>query len=179
MKIIAGIISLTLLVGCQADKGAAERDARPTFVPAATNSAELDFEDLPQNFPLIAEMKFDKAPKGCRLSKPESGLESLQYVLTQEQSSRAEDGLYFQVTVSGAVRTLKQTQNVDNGTKTIRYLRTIDAPFEDVLIDIDTVDAPSGAIRQRGVVARIKGWDEGTPLMCDYNRIEVEGDCEI
>ena len=179
MRLIVGIMALSLLAGCQADTDAAAKAARPTFEPAATNAAELDFETLPQKFPLIAEMEFETAPKGCRLAKPESGLESLQYVLTSDQSSRADDGLYFQVTVNGEVRTLKQVDNFDSGAKTVRYLKTIDEPFVDVLIDIATLETPVGDVRQRGIVARIKAWDEGMPLMCGYNRIEVEGDCDI
>lgn len=179
MKYLGGILGIILLAGCQGE-GAIDREpAKPTFEPAATNHAELDFDVLPRNFPLLAEMKFEDVPVGCRLSKPESGAESLQYVLTADQSSRADDGLYFQVTVNGDIRTLKQTQNVDNGTKIIRYLKTVDEPVVDVLIDIDRFETPEGAVRHKGVVARIKAWDEGTPLMCGYNRVEVEGDCDI
>ena len=179
MRLIAGIIALSFLAACQADKEAAEKAARPTFEPAATNSAELDFGALSENFPLLAEMEFDAAPKGCRLSKPESGLDSLQYVLTSAQSTDVDQELYFQATVNGVVRTLVQTDNVDHGTKTIRYLKTIDEPIVDVLIDIDEVETPEGNVRHRGIVGRIKAWNEGLPLMCGYNRIEVEGDCDI
>ena len=179
MRFISGIVTLAFLVGCQAEKRAEEKEARPTFEPAVTNAAELDFDVLPENFPLLAEMEFDATPKGCRLSKPESGLGRMQYVLTSAQSADIDQELYFQVTVNGAVRTLVQTDNVDYGTKTIRYLKTVDEPIVDVLIDIDEVETPDGDIRHRGIVGRIKAWSEGIPLMCGYNRIEVEGDCEI
>ena len=179
MRLIAGIITLTVLAACQADKNAAEKAARPTFEPAVTNSADLDFDVLPEGFPLLAEMEFDATPKGCRLSKPDNGSSRMQYVLTSAQSADIDQELYFQVTVNGAVRTLVQTDNVDNGTKTIRYLKTVDEPIVDVLIDIDEVETPEGGVRHRGIVGRIKAWNEGLPLMCGYNRIEVEGDCDI
>jgi len=189
MKTVFVILSLLGLAACQASVTSSDNkkdvfvEAKATIVPAADNSAELDYTSLEKDFPVLAEMEFNVTPSKCNLFKPISGGDAnenglFRYVLTSELGSRAAEP-YYQVAVNGKIRKLKRTYAKDYGPRKIRYLQTVDTPIVDVLVEIESLETPVGNIRHKGMIGRIKAWDEDTPLLCDYNRIRVEGDCEI
>lgn len=188
MKHILFLTSLIGLTACSgADKGPSA-NAPATFVeattePASDNDAALDFSVLPKDFPVLAEMTFSGVPQGCRLYKTANADAALaggapSFVFTRQQASSGEGEPLYQVVVNGKKRLLKINYSKDYGTKNIRYLTTIDAPKVDILVDIEPAEGRDD-VRHKGIVGRIKGWDEDLPLLCDYNRVRVEGDCDI
>jgi len=176
MKKISVIIALLFVTACQASPDTSSPTASAITVlnaPASDAADSLDFSKLPADFPVIAEMALLAAPKGCGLSKLNraAGTSDIdtRYVFT----SSGADGLY-QVGINGAVRTFKQSETADMETKKVRYFKTVDAPEVEIQVVLETSDSP-----QKSIVGRVKAWDAGVPLMCAYNRIEVEGDCDL
>lgn len=192
MKAAIVILSLMTLTACQASEksnaGAEKPDvfveARATLVPAADDRENLDYTVLPDGFPIVAEMDFNVVPSQCHLFRPESGGKAdekgmFRYVLTSELGSLAEDNL-FQIAMNGKIRTLKQTYAMDSGPKKTRYLQTFDDdPLVEMLVELETLETPIGDVHHKGLIGRIKAWDEEIPLLCGYNRIRVEGDCDL
>ena len=147
-------------------------------VPASDDAETLDFTKLPEGFPIIAEVNLPAAPQGCRLSKANrfdlAGGKNVNYDSRYVFTS-SEDADTYQLGITGALRTVKQSGSADLEGKKVRYFKTVDGPEVEILVE--TSLGEDG--RQKGIVGRIKAWDAGVPLMCGYNRVEVVGDCDL
>ena len=167
------IMTVFILAGCQQ----VETPAAPINVinvPASDAADSLDFTKLPAGFPILAEMELSKAPQNCGLSKANPVSEATRYVFTYQGMDEVSREPLYQVGINGVVRTVKQTGVADRKTRKVRYYKTIDAPEVEIMVGIKLEDDI-----YTGILGRIKAWDEDTPLMCGYNRIEVLGDCEL
>jgi len=143
--------------------------------PASDSAASLDFSKLPDGFPILAEMVLPEAPKNCGLSKltradTSTSDTNLHYVFSSQSD---EDGLYH-IGINQLVRTLKQYDAADMGTKKIRYFKTVDAPEVEIQLVLE-----SEGSTQKSTLSRVKAWDADLPLVCAYNMIEVVGHCDL
>lgn len=182
------ILSFSLLAACQAGdvpiksaNASAFVEASATDTPAMDSTADVNHATMPATVPVLNEMIFANAPKGCRLAKPaelEAASGELDYVFTSNQDP-AMDSSYFQVAVDGKIRTLKTTYEENIDARKIRYLRSIDTPILDVFVETENLITPAGDIRQKGLVSRIKAWDEEMPILCHYAMIPVQGNCDL
>ena len=176
MRKIISVTAFVLLSACQANTN----NVLPVTVmdvPASDAADSLDFSNLPDGFPVIAEMKLSSTPSRCGLSKLNRFAQASQnssdrYVFTYQ----GEDGgvPIYQVGINGVVRSFKQSEAADMHSKKVRYFKTVDAPE----VEIQIVLEPDGS-SQKSTLARVKAWDNGLALMCAYNRIEVTGDCDL
>lgn len=178
------ILALLLVAACQPSSSSSDTSTAniqsnkvSVFnVPASDDAETLDFTKLPEGFPVIAEVNLPTAPKGCRLSKANrfdavSGANyDSRYVFTSSGDPNT-----YQLGITGALRTVKQSGSADIEGKKIRYFKTVEGPEVEILVETSRGDDG----RQMGVVGRIKAWDAGVPLMCGYNRVEVVGDCDL
>ena len=171
------MLGLALLAACQqASSSSAVNIADITVLesPASEAAQGVDISSLPEGFPLLAEMKISQTPKYCGLSKSMSvQTADPHYIFTFYKTDEAGNPLY-QIGVNGQVRTVMETKASDNDERQIRFFKTIDAPEVEVMV---TIEADGSS--QSSVVGRVKGWDDGYPLMCALNRIEVQGDCDL
>ena len=185
MKKLSIILSLSLLAACQAgdtpiQSQATFAQASATAEPAMDKTPEQDHASLPENFPILREMSFTSAPKGCRLAKPAAFKAGgdIDYVFTSNQNPEMDSG-YYQVAVNGDIRTIMQTKVLDTDAKKIRYFKTVDEPIVELYVETEALVSPEGDIRHTGTVSRIKAWDEEFPILCHYAFIPVKGDCDL
>lgn len=157
------ILSITLFAACQ-------QAAAPIVVydtPASDAAEELDFSKLPDGFPVIAEMSISVPPKSCGLQKAEKN-SNASYIFVSDGDDK------FNVGINGVVRQFKPTKTADMGAKKVRFFKTIEGPEVEVMVVLE----PEGS-RDKSMIGRVKAWDQDLPLLCAYNRIEVEGDCDL
>ena len=167
------ILGLFTLAACQP----AVQTSAPVIInsPASDDAQSLDYSNLPEDFPIIAEVCLSSAPTGCALSKAnrfdakEGENYDNRYVFTAQK-----DGGY-QIVVNGTLRTLKQSDAADMTDKKVRYFKTANAPEVEVQVVTETLADGS----EKGTVSRVKAWDTDVPLICAYNRVEVIGDCDL
>ena len=173
------IASLVFLAACQQASTTAAVNVAEIItvldVPASEAANGVEASRLPEGFPLIAEMKTSETPKHCGLSKTSSAQTTdPRFVFAFKDIDEATGAPLYQIGVSGRVRTLKETKASDNGERKIRFFKTVDAPEVEIMVTLEADGSP-----QSSVVGRVKAWDDGFPLMCAYNRIEVQGDCDL
>jgi len=145
-------------------------------MPASDAADSLDFTKLPDGFPVIAEMVLPVAPARCGLSKlnrmdKEQNVEG-RHVFTYQGEEGGQP--LYQVGINGVVRTFTPTDAADMDAKKVRYFKTVDAPEVEIMVVLEAEGST-----QNSILGRVKAWDAGVPLMCAYNRIEVEGDCDL
>lgn len=181
------LFGLICLAGCQ-QSSAPEAVQMPeikkgilsTFsAPASDTAQTLDFTVLPEGFPVLSEIGVSALPTACALSKlnryaPAEDGESFEnrYVFTSIDGHP--DGDLFYVSINGELRTVKFTHAADTDNRTVRFFKTTEGDEVEVIVSIE-----ADGDQHKGIVGRVKAWDEGTPLMCGYNRIEVIGRCNI
>ena len=164
------ILAIIALAACQA----ANAHISVVNAPAADAAEELDYTALPEGFPVIAEIDLPHKSKGCGLSKINpTSVSGSRYVFTSAGKDASGAPLY-QLGVTGQLRTVIQTGADDMAGEAVRYFKTVDGKEVEILVSIK----PDGD-GHKGIVGRIKKWDEGVPLMCGYNRVEVAGDCDL
>ena len=173
------IVSLVFLAACQQASAPAAVNIAEVItvldVPASEAADSVAVSRLPEGFPLIAEMQISETPKHCGLSKTHSAQTTdPRFVFTFKDIDEATGDALYQIGVNGRVRTLKETKASDNGERKIRFFKTVDAPEVEIMVTLEADGSP-----QSSVVGRVKAWDGGFPLMCAYNRIEVQGDCDL
>ena len=185
------VLTLLFVAACQPSTSTSSSSSAAVTSPAniqsnkisvfnvpASDAETLDFTKLPEGFPIIAEVNLPAAPQGCRLSKANrfdlAGGKSVNYDSRYVFTS-SEDPDTYQLGITGALRTVKQSGSANLEGKKVRYFKTVDGPEVEILVE--TSLGEDG--RQKGIVGRIKAWDAGVPLMCGYNRVEVVGDCDL
>lgn len=188
MKTISlSVLGLVFVAACQ-QSAAPELVQMPeikkgilnTFTaPASDDAHTLDYTALPDGFPVISEIGVSAMPASCALSKlnrysPAEENESFEnrYVFTSIEDHP--EGDVFYVSINGELRTVKATHAADTDDRTVRFFKTTEGDEVEVMVSIE-----ANGDQQKGIVGRVKAWDEGMPLMCGYNRIEVIGRCNI